>query len=43
MFSTIFSILLFALIFWALTRTTEKVLEIRQGRREKGEKPIVYL
>jgi len=43
MFTTISFFLLIALIFWALTRTTEKVLAIRQSRRDKGEKPTVYL
>jgi len=43
MFSTLSFILLIALIFWTLSRTTEKVLAIRQSQREKGEKPIVYL
>lgn len=43
MFTTISFILLIALVFWALTRTTEKVLAIRQSRRDKGEKPTVYL
>jgi hypothetical protein len=43
MFTTILFTLLLALVFWALVRTTEKVLAIRQSKREKGEKPIVYL
>jgi hypothetical protein len=43
MFTIISFILLLAVTFWALTRTTEKVLAIRQSQREKGEKPIVYL
>jgi len=43
MFTTISLILLIALVFWALTRTTEKVLATRQSRRDKGEKPTVYL
>ncbi|HSG41728.1 MAG TPA: hypothetical protein VLA72_01115 [Anaerolineales bacterium] len=43
MLNIISFILLIALIFWALIRTTEKVLAVRQSRREKGEKPTVYL
>ena len=43
MFTTVSFILFVALIFWTLTRTTEKVLAIRQSRRDKGEKPTVYL
>jgi hypothetical protein len=43
MFTIISITLLLALILWALTRTTEKVLAIRQSQRDKGEKPIVYL
>jgi hypothetical protein len=43
MFTTILFTLLLALVFWALVRSTDKVLAIRQSKREKGEKPIVYL
>ncbi len=43
MFTTISITLLLALILWTLTRTTEKVLAIRQSQRDKGAKPIVYL
>jgi len=43
MFTIISITLLLALILWALIRTTEKVLAIRQSQRDKGEKPIVYL
>jgi hypothetical protein len=36
-------ILLIAFILWALSKTTEKVLAIRQSQREEGKKPSVYL
>lgn len=36
-------ILPIALILWALSRTTEKVLSIRQSERDAGKKPSVYL
>jgi len=32
-----------AFILWALSKTTEKVLRIRQSEREQGKKPSVYL
>jgi len=42
-----YTIILFTLpvvfILWALSRTTEKVLAIRQSERDKGKKPSVYL
>ena len=43
MFTTISFSLFIALIFWSLIKTTEKVLAVRQSRRDKGEKPTVYL
>ncbi len=42
-----YTVLIFALIvsviLWSLSRTTEKVLAIRQKQREEGKKPIIYL
>jgi hypothetical protein len=35
--------ILIGIVLYGLIKTTEKVLAIRQGQREKGKKPIVYL
>jgi hypothetical protein len=43
MYTTILIALPILFIFWALSRTTEKVLAIRQSERDKGKKPSVYL
>lgn len=43
MFTTLPFILLIALIFWGLSKTTEKVLTIRQSERDAGKEPTVYL
>lgn len=43
MFTTILFILPIAFILWALSKTTEKVLAIRQSEREAGKEPFVYL
>jgi hypothetical protein len=32
-----------SIILWGLSRTTEKILDIRHKQREDGKKPIVYL
>lgn len=42
--TTIFPIiLLVAFLLWALSRTTEKVLDIRQSERDAGKETSVYL
>lgn len=43
MYTTLLFILPIAFILWALSRTTEKVLAIRQSEREQGKEPSVYL
>lgn len=43
MFTSLLFILTIGAILYALSRTTEKVLAIRQRQREKGQKPIVFL
>ena len=43
MYTTLLFILTIGAILYALSRTTEKVLAIRQSQREKGQKPIVFL
>ena len=43
MFTAILFILPIVLILWGLSRTTEKVLAIRQSEREQGKEPSVYL
>lgn len=43
MYTALLFILPIALILWALSKTTEKVLAIRQGQREEGKEPFVYL
>lgn len=36
-------ILLIAFLLWALSKTTEKVLDIRQSERDAGRETSVYL
>ncbi|GEM_PF-1821855 len=43
MFTTFLFTLALAFILWGLSRTTEKVLAIRQSQREQGKKPSMYL
>jgi hypothetical protein len=43
MVTTILFILPIALILWALSKTTEKVLAIRQSERDAGKETSVYL
>ena len=43
MYTALLFILPIAFILWALSRTTEKVLAIRQSEREQGKEPSVYL
>lgn len=43
MHTALLFILPIAFILWALSRTTEKVLAIRQSEREQGKEPSVYL
>lgn len=43
MYTALFFILPVAFILWALSKTTEKVLAIRQSEREEGKEPSVYL
>lgn len=43
MYTAILYILPIAIILWALSKTTEKVLAIRQSEREEGKEPSVYL
>jgi hypothetical protein len=43
MYTALFFILPIAFILWALSKTTEKVLAIRQSQREHGKEPFVYL
>ena len=43
MYTTILFILSVAFILWALSKTTERVLAIRQSEREEGKEPSVYL
>lgn len=43
MYTTILFILPIAIILWALSKTTEKVLAIRESEREAGKEPAVYL
>ena len=42
MYTALF-ILAIGVILYSLSKTTEKVLAIRQKQREDGKKPIVYL
>lgn len=41
--TTILVILPIVIVLWALSKTTEKVLAIRQSEREAGKEPAVYL
>lgn len=43
MYSALLFTLVLALILWALSKTTEKVLAIRQTQREEGKKTSMYL
>lgn len=43
MYTALLFILPIAFILWALSKTTEKVLAIRQSQREEGKEPFVYL
>jgi len=43
MYTALLFILPTALILWALSKTTERVLAIRQSEREDGKEPSVYL
>ena len=43
MYTVLLFILPIAFILWALSKTTEKVLDIRQSEREEGNEPFVYL
>ncbi len=43
MYTALLFILPIVLILWALSKTTEKVLAIRQSEREEGREPSVYL
>ena len=43
MYTALLFIIPTALILWALSSTTEKVLAIRQSERERGKEPSVYL
>lgn len=43
MYTALLFILPIAFILWALSRTTERVLAIRQSEREEGKEPSVYL
>lgn len=43
MYTAILFILPLAFILWALSKTTERVLAIRQSEREEGKEPSVYL
>jgi hypothetical protein len=43
MSTTLLFILPIAFIFWALSKTTERVLAIRQSERDNGKEPSVYL
>jgi hypothetical protein len=43
MYTIILFILPIAFILWALSKTTETVLSIRQSEREQGREPFVYL
>lgn len=43
MYTALLFILIIGAVLYGLTKTTEKVLAIRQSQREKGKKPIVYL
>ena len=43
MYTALLFILPIAFILWALSKTTEKVLAIRQSEREQGREPSVYL
>lgn len=40
---TLLFLLPIVFILWALSKTTEKVLAIRQHEREAGKEPFVYL
>lgn len=42
MYTALFSLTIGVLLF-VLSRTTEKVLAIRQRQREEGKKPVIYL
>jgi hypothetical protein len=41
--TTILFILPIVFVLWALSKTTETVLAIRQREREAGKEPFVYL
>jgi len=43
MYTSLLFILPLAFILWALSKTTERVLAIRQSEREEGREPSVYL
>jgi hypothetical protein len=43
MYTALLFILPIAFILWALSKTTERVLAIRQSEREEGREPSVYL
>lgn len=43
MYTALLIILPIAFILWALSKTTEKVLAIRQSEREAGKETSVYL
>lgn len=43
MYTALLFILIIGVVLYSLSKTTEKVLAIRQSQREKGKKPIVYL
>jgi len=43
MITALLYILPIAILLWALSKTTEKVLAIRQSQREEGKEPFVYL
>ena len=43
MYTVLLFILPITFILWALSKTTEKVLAIRQSEREQGREPSVYL
>jgi hypothetical protein len=43
MYTALLFVLPITFILWALSRTTEKVLAIRQSEREEGREPSVYL
>jgi len=43
MYTALLYILPITFILWALSKTTERVLAIRQSEREQGKEPSVYL